>query len=175
MNVWKEISVTEKATEKHFISITWVFKYKFDEEEYLVKYKARLCVRENMQRTNQNTYAIILTIRIFKALMIMITTFDLETRQYDAINAFINSEIDESIYCISSQKWNKLESVLLLLLRALYELKQFSTLWYQHFFSTLFNLRLKKVSEIELMIIFFFVKDIAIIYDKRHVQKINEF
>ena len=55
-----------------------------------------------MQRTDQNIYAIILAIRIFKAFMIMIATFDLKTRQYDAINAFINSEINESIYCISS-------------------------------------------------------------------------
>ena len=180
MDVWKEISISEKTAEKHFISTIWVFKYKFDEERYLVKYKAKLCVRENKQQTDQNIYAITLAIRIFRALIIIITTFDLETKQYDAINAFINSEIDESIYCISSQKWNDSEK-LFFFFRALYELKQSSTLWYQHFFNILCSLRLKKISEIEclfvneFMIIFFFVDDIAIIYDRRHVQKVDEF
>ena len=100
MNVWKEVSI-EKTAAKHSIFIIWVFKYKF-EEKYLIKYKARLCVRANKQQKNQNIYAITLTIRIFRALMILIATFDLETKQYDAINAFINSEIDKSIYCVSS-------------------------------------------------------------------------
>ena len=103
INVWKEVQI-KNAAEKHSISIIWVFKYKFDEKKYLVKYEAKLCVRENMQRTDQNIYTIILVIRIFRVFIIMIATFDLKTRQYAAINVSINSEIDESIYCILSQR-----------------------------------------------------------------------
>ena len=80
------------------IPITWVFKYKFDDQRYLIKYKARLCARDDFQKTEQNTYAAILAARIFRALMAIVNAFDLKTRQYDAINAFVNSEIDESIY-----------------------------------------------------------------------------
>ena len=91
---------SEVPFDGHTVSIptTWVFKYKFDDQEYLIKYKARLCVRGDLQKTEQDTYAVILVARIFRALMAIINAFDLKTRQYDAINAFVNSEIDESIY-----------------------------------------------------------------------------
>jgi hypothetical protein len=79
-----------------------IFKYKFDEDDYLIKYKARLVIRDNMQQINQNTYAATLIARIFRVLMILIAAFDLETRQYDAVNAFANSSINELIYCRSS-------------------------------------------------------------------------
>ena len=81
-----------------FIPITWVFKYKFDDQGYLIKHKARLCARDDLQKIEQNTYAATLAARIFRALMAIVNAFDLETRQYNAINAFVNSEINEPIY-----------------------------------------------------------------------------
>ena len=75
-----------------------MFKYKFDEKRFFIKYKTRLCVKNDLQKTQQNTYAAILTVRIFRVLMTLVNVFDLEIRQYDAINAFVNSEIDEFIY-----------------------------------------------------------------------------
>ena len=76
-----------------------MFKYKFDEQKYFTKYKAKLCVRENLQHIEQNTFVVTLAIKIFKTFMTIIVAFDLKIRQYDAINAFINSEIDEFTYC----------------------------------------------------------------------------
>ena len=35
----------------------WIFKYEFDQKDFLVKYKTRLCVRGDLQTTHQNTYA----------------------------------------------------------------------------------------------------------------------
>ena len=81
-----------------------VFKYKFDEDEFLIKYKARLIVRNDLQHTNQNIYAITLVARIFRVLMILVAAFDLETRQFDAINAFAHSPIDESTFCRSPEE-----------------------------------------------------------------------
>jgi hypothetical protein len=57
-----------------------------------------------MQQTNQNTYAATLIARIFRALMTLVAAFDLKTRQFDAINAFAHSLIDESTYCRTSKK-----------------------------------------------------------------------
>jgi hypothetical protein len=57
-----------------------MFKYKFDEDDYLIKYKIRLCVREDLQRIDQDTYAAILIARIFRALMTLAAAFDLKTR-----------------------------------------------------------------------------------------------
>ena len=79
-----------------------MFKYKFDEKRFLTKYKTRLCAKNDLQKIQQNTYAAILTVCIFRVLMTLVNAFDLKTRQYDAINAFVNNEIDEFIYLKSS-------------------------------------------------------------------------
>ena len=79
--IWKKISWNYvKQTKKTFIFITWIFKYKFDNEKYLIKHKIKLCVRENFQQIEQNVYVIILIIKIFRTLMIIITIFDLNIR-----------------------------------------------------------------------------------------------
>ena len=46
----------------------------------------------------KDTYAIILAARSFRALMAIITIFDLDCWQGDTVNAFTNSLIDEVIY-----------------------------------------------------------------------------
>ena len=45
----------------------WVFDYKFDEDGYLLKYKARLVVRGDLQEQYGDTYAATLAARLFKA------------------------------------------------------------------------------------------------------------
>ena len=141
-----------QKAEKILISTTWMFKYKLDIESFLIKYKARLCVRDDLQSIEQNIYAATLTYKIFRALMTIVNTWDLKTRQYDAVNAFANSDIDESIYCLSSKDWKE-SKMFLLLLKALYELKQASTLWYRHLIKILIDLGLKQVFEVKCLFI----------------------
>lgn len=98
-NTWKEVAFgTADKNGKKPIPLTWVFKYKFDEQGYLTKMKARLCVRGDLQSTDADTYAATLAIRIFRVLMAIVAYFGLETRQYNAINAFPNCDIDELTY-----------------------------------------------------------------------------
>ena len=163
------------------IPTTWVFKYKFDNEGYLVKHKARLCARGDLQQTEQDVYAATLAIRIFRALMAIVTAFGLSTRQYDAVNAFANSDIDEPTYCKPPDGWTGTYNVLLLLLKALYGLKQSPALWYRHLSTTLNELGLEQVPGIEClftcdyMILFFFVDDIAVMYYPQHSKQVDAF
>ncbi len=60
------------------ISLTWVFKYKFDINDYLKKFKTRLCVKKNLQSIEQNTYAAMLAAKTFRVLMIISIAFDLD-------------------------------------------------------------------------------------------------
>jgi hypothetical protein len=55
-----------------------MFKYKFDTDDYLKKFKTRLCVKSDIQSTNQNIYAITLIAKTFRVLMIISTVFDLK-------------------------------------------------------------------------------------------------
>ena len=122
---WNEVSFNhaEKARRTP-IPTRWVFKYKFDDKGYLIKYKARLCARGDLQKTEQDTYTATLAIKILRALMATVAAFDLETRQWDVVNAFANSKIDEPTYIKAPEGWKGNKGVLLLLLRALYGLKQ---------------------------------------------------
>ena len=140
-----------------------------------------MCVRKNFQQIEQNVYAITLIIKIFRTLMIIITIFDLNIRQYDAINAFANNDIDEFIYCKSFDDWKKTNNILFFLLKTLNELKQFLILWYRHFSIIFNNLNLKQIFDIEClficdyMILFFFVNDIAIMYYFQYFKQIDVF
>lgn len=179
---WREVPYEDASqANKTPIPTTWVFKYKFDNEGFLTKYKARLCARGDLQHTNQDTFAATLAARIFRALMAIITAFDWETRQYDAVNAFANSEIDEPTYCKPPTGWTGSDLILLLLLRALYGLKQSPALWYRHLSQTLIDLGLEPVAGVQclfsndFMLLFFFVDDIVVLFDQQYTTQVDEF
>jgi hypothetical protein len=67
----------EKANQSRILLI-WMFKYKFDINDYSKKFKTRLCVKNNLQSIDQITYAITLIVKTFRVLMIISIVFNLE-------------------------------------------------------------------------------------------------
>ena len=59
--------------------------------------------------------------------MAITAAFDLDAHQFDAVNALINSHLDEEVHCLPPEGFQRPDS-LWLLLRALYGLKQSSLL-----------------------------------------------
>jgi hypothetical protein len=59
--------------------------------------------------------------------MAISAAFDLEIQQYDAVNAFINTDMNEEIYCYCSKGF-KVPGITWKLCKALYRLKQSSLL-----------------------------------------------
>ena len=108
--------------------LAWGFKYKLDDAGYLIKHKVRLCVRGDLQKTKQDITAATLAIRIFRALIALAASFKLTAKQYDAVNAFINSVImNEEVfvdYTEGMELPRNSRNPCFLLLRALYGLKQ---------------------------------------------------
>ena len=76
----------------------WVFTYKFDKDGYLLKYKARLVVRGDLQAQYGDTYAATLAARLFRALMALACAFSLKAMQYNVLNAFLNAILNRPIY-----------------------------------------------------------------------------
>jgi hypothetical protein len=72
--------LVEKRLGQARTPLIWVFKYKFDTNGYVKKFKARLCFRDDLQMTHQDTYATTLAARMFRALMVISTAFDLVWR-----------------------------------------------------------------------------------------------
>ncbi|KAK7583642.1 hypothetical protein V3481_012924 [Fusarium oxysporum f. sp. vasinfectum] len=158
------------------LPLTWVFKYKFNKHGFLTRFKARLCVRGDLQQPNdKETYAATLAGRTFRVLMAITAKFDLETRQLDAVNAFTNSLIDEDIYVLFPDGYSR-RGWILKLIRALYGLRRSPLLWQKDLSNTFKQLGLELCPEDPCVFnntwltAFFFVDDIVFLYRSRHQQ-----
>ncbi len=106
--------------------------------------------------------------------------FDLDTRQYDAVNAFTNSHLDETVY-IELPPGYEIPGWIGLLKRALYGLRRSPLLWHQELSNTLISLGLTQGSEEtcifhnDWLIVFFFVDDIVAAYRPADKAKMDQF
>jgi hypothetical protein len=173
---WKDFN----AQDNEVLPLLWVFKYKFDSEGYLIKYKARVCVRGDLQTTAEDTYAATLAIRVFRALMAIAAYFNMEVRQYDAVNAFTNARLATSVYCHQPEGFSDPEH-LWELSRALYGLKTSPLLWYEEFTKTLTELGLEPVKDApclwknDKLLVFFYVDDIVLLAKPAHTAALDDF
>ncbi|EDN10858.1 predicted protein [Histoplasma mississippiense (nom. inval.)] len=150
-NTYEVVSRPSKDTP--VIPLCWVFTYKFDDDGYLVKFKARICIRGDLQPVSElDTKAHTLAARTFRILLAIINAFDLDAEQLDGVNAFINSSLDELVYVELPDGWWKLKGVwnlkknnyVLRLLRALYGLRRSPLLWLKELSTTLKRLGLSR-------------------------------
>jgi hypothetical protein len=161
---WKDLD----AENNEVLPLIWVFKYKLDNEGYLKKYKARICVRGDLQSTAEETYAATLAIRCFRALMAIAAYFNMEIRHYDAVNAFTNAWLASKVYCHPPEGFSD-PDYLWELNRALYGLKTSPLLWYQDLTKSLKEFGLQEVKDVpclwqsDKLIVFFYVDDIIVL------------
>jgi len=157
-----------------------VFKYKLDDQGFLAKYKARIHVRGDLQTTVEDTYATTLATRIFRALMAIAAFFNIEIRQYDAVNAFTNAQLATPVYCHPPEGLSDSEH-LWKLRRALYSLKTSPLLWYKELTKALTELGLHEVKDApclwmnDKLIVLFYVDDIVVIGSPAYIETLNEF
>ena len=167
-----KIVLKEEVSNEQILLLKWVFKYKLDSDSYLQKLKAQLCVCGDLQITKEETYTATLAARIFCALMAIAAAFNLEIRQYDAVNAFTNTKLSKLVYCYCLEGFDQ-DGHILVLLMALYGLKILPLLWYKELTSTLAKFGLEAVPGTNCLftdgrlIIFFYVDDIAVLFAKK--------
>ncbi|KAM4064184.1 reverse transcriptase (RNA-dependent DNA polymerase) [Hirsutella rhossiliensis] len=156
------------------LPLTWVFKYKFDKHGFLIKFKARLCVRGDLQKLgDKDTYAATLAGRSFRVLMAITAKFDLETRQLDAVNAFTNALLDdeEEVYVLFPDGYYR-QGWVLRLIRALYGLRRSPLLWQKELTAAFKELGLLQcpdepcIFQNDWLTVFFFVDDIVFLHRK---------
>ncbi len=105
-----------------------MFTYKNDSDEYLIKYKARIVIKDDLQNADpQNVYAATLASKVFRILMTLIATYHLKTRQLDAVSAFLNTHNDELVYCQMFDKY-RLNNKRYRMIRTLYDQRKSSLL-----------------------------------------------
>jgi hypothetical protein len=116
---WK---IVDKRDDYKLISLKWIFIYKSDSNDFLFKYKARIVIRDDLQKVNnaQNVYAATLTSKIFRMMMIFVADCHLKIKQLNAVNVFLNVFNDEKIYYYISNEYKHFKKILKLL-RTLYD------------------------------------------------------
>jgi hypothetical protein len=159
----------------------WVFSHKLDEDGFIIKYKARLVVRGDLQVSQfKDTYAATLAARVFRALMAIAAFFNLDIYQFDAINAFCNAKIDELVY-VRYPDGFQVPGHCLKLQRALYGMPRSALLWYNELFSLLTKLGLKLIPDTnclfsnDKLIVFFYVDDIVVLFHPSNIFAYHEF
>jgi hypothetical protein len=175
---WKRISREHTRTKP--LPLKWVFNYKFDQEGFVIKHKARICVRGDLQDTStlQGTYAATLAARTFRTLMALAAQFDLEVKQFDVAQAFLNvKRSGEPVVCELPEGFKEL-GLCVQLEKALYGLQDSPLLWYREFSAALKQLGMEPAVEEPCLfldrhkrvIAAFYVDDILVLYHHHHQQ-----
>ena len=176
---WEEVP---KPTNVKVLPLKWVFTYKLDDKGYLVKYKACICFRGDLQpHTGEDLYAALGAYRTFRIYMAIVAAFDLDCDQMDAINAFINAPIKGEVFVQWPPGFNKRNTVLKLQ-RALYGLRISPKLWFDEISSFLATIGFKYspedicilVHESLTIMIFIYVDDFLIAAPKNLRQHMDE-
>lgn len=162
------------------LPLKWVFNYKFDSDGYLVKLKARICVRGDLQKlSTEEKYSATLAARTARAVLALVPAFDLDTQQFDAVNAFLNSLLDETVITEMPEGFRQ-SGYCWKLLRALYGLRKSPRLWQREASKILTQLGLKVVQEdlclfaADGIIVFFYVDDIIVVNHPSQRQRAAE-
>ncbi|KAI0996681.1 hypothetical protein K3495_g11502 [Podosphaera aphanis] len=162
------------------LALKWVFTYKQDNEGRLMKYKARICVRGDLYRSTRDTFAATLAVSTFRALVSLMAAFDMEIISLDAVNAFLNSKLDEVVVCNLPPGY-EVEGKKILLKRALYGLPRSPLLWAQTVERELENFGFHKIPGVDCLMFdgiiycFYFVDDFLAISLPQHKEKLENF
>ena len=112
--------------------------------------------------------------------MAIVAAFDLEVKQYDAVNAFANANLLTEIGAKCAEGYEE-EGKILWVHKALYGLKESPLLWYKHLTATLEELGFWSVPDTncifvsEKLILIFYVDDILVLYHSKDKHLVDEF
>ncbi len=147
---------------------------KFDKHGRLDKAKARLVVRGDQQLLDphKSSYAATLAGRSFRTLMAISARFDLGLLQYDAVNAFVNAELDEEVF-MKMPPGYRTTGMIRKLRKALYGLRRSPPLWQRPLTQTLRTIGFKLTPHGPCcftesgVLLFFYVDDIALAFREK--------
>lgn len=133
--VWELVPLPEGAKP---IGCKWIFKTKRDSQGNVERYKARLVAKGFTQKEGidfKETFSPVSTKDSFRTIMALVAHFDLELHQMDVKTAFLNGDIDETIYMVQPENFELEDpkNMVCKLTKSIYGLKQASRQWYHKF------------------------------------------
>ncbi len=108
--IWKNC---RQKNDYKLIFLKWIFIYKSDFDDFFFKYKARIVIRDDLQKVNnvQDVYAATLALKIFRMMMTFVVDFHFKIKQLNVVNVFLNVFNDEKIYCHISNEYKQLKKL----------------------------------------------------------------
>ena len=143
LDCWEEIPIDKAITK--VLPGTWVFKVKRAPDGTFKKFKARYCIRGDLQEGDFETYAPVVqfsSVRLFLAWSLMLGWY---TCSIDFSNAFIQATLDDPTFIHLPRGFRASGSrkTCLRLKKSLYGLSVAPRLWYQHLWKALNSLCLE--------------------------------
>ena len=134
---WLEMPISQATTK--VLPGTWVFKVKRAPDGSFKKFKARYCVRGDLQEGDFETYAPVVqfsSVRLFPAWSLLL---DWYTCSIDFSNAFIQAKLKDDTFIHLPRGFTSLskEKTCLKLKKSLYGLAVAPRLWYEHLWDSL--------------------------------------
>ena len=126
--VWDLVELPEGVKP---IGYKWIFKTKRDLEGNIVRYKACLVAKgftQNECIDYKETFSPISSKDSFRIIMALMAHYDLQLHQMDVKTAFLNGDIDETIYMVQPENFESNDSKQLVckLKKSIYGSKQAS-------------------------------------------------
>ena len=137
MGTWKVVPLPEGRKP---ITCKWVYRTKRDADGNPMRYKARLVARGFSQvygKDYMETHAPVTRLETIRLLLVIACMKDREVKQFDVKSAYLYGELEEEIFMEPPPGYNVPEGFVLLLVKALYELKQAGRQWYKTLSETL--------------------------------------
>ena len=116
MKKHRAINTFQTMNQKHaqnqqILKLMWIFIYKTDDQKFVIKCKTRLIICENQQNVDELfTKIITLAISTFRTMMIIVIRFNLKTIQMNAVNVFVNCDLNEIIYMKQSSYYENMSN-----------------------------------------------------------------
>lgn len=133
--VWEIVKLPEG---KKPIGCKWIFKTKRDSNGNVSRYKARLVAKGYTQKEGidyKETFSPVSSKDSFRTIMALVAHYDLELHQMDVKTAFLNGDIEETIYMVQPEHFTlgDAKDMVCKLKKSIYGLKQASRQWYHKF------------------------------------------
>ena len=127
-DVWDLVPLPEGVKP---IGCKWIFKNKRDSKGGVERYKARLVTKGYTQKEGidyKETFFPVSSKDSFRTIMALMAHFDLELHQMDVKTAFLNGDIDETIYMVQPENFvsRDTKKMVCKLKKSIYGLKQAS-------------------------------------------------
>jgi hypothetical protein len=139
-HTWDEVPVEDAKTK--ILPGTWVFRRKRTPDGTVKKYKARYCVRGDLQEGEFETFAPVVAWSTVRMFLVFCLTMKWHIISIDFSNAFVQARLDDPVWIHLPRGFSSSSSgrTCLRLKKSLYGLAIAPRLWYKHLFRAFYEL-----------------------------------